>query len=194
MVEIENHVETQDESRIGAHIRALREQRGMSVTELGRRTGVTKSQISQIERGGSNPSLPVLRAIAKALGVPLFTLFVDDDPHDALVRRDERRQLHVPGSEVVRELLVPDLHRQIILIAARFHPGQSSAGEPTTHSGEECVVVLEGQMEIEVNGRAVRLNTGDSFYFDSTTPHMFRNPGEEPAEILAAITSRGNRM
>jgi transcriptional regulator with XRE-family HTH domain len=182
--------EVQDESRVGAHIRSLRERRGMSVTELGRQVGVTKSQISQIERGNSNASIPVLRAIAKALGVPLFTLFVDDDPHDALVRRDERRQLHIPGSDVVRELLVPDIHRRIVLISATFEPGAISSGEPAVHQGEECVVVLKGRMEIEVNGHTLNLDEGDSFYFDSTVPHIFRNSSDEPAEILAAISSR----
>jgi transcriptional regulator with XRE-family HTH domain len=182
--------EVQDELSVGAHIRRLREQRGMSVTELARQVGVTKSQISQIERGSSNASIPVLRAIAKALGVPLFTLFVDDDPHDALVRRDQRRQLHIPGSDILRELLVPDVHRRILLISARFEPGANSSSEPATHQGEECVVVLKGQMQIEVNGRAVCLNEGDSFYFDSTIPHIFRNTSDEPAEILAAISSR----
>lgn len=183
-------VDVQDESRVGAHIRALREQRGMSVTELGRQVGVTKSQISQIERGNSNASIPVLRAIAKALGVPLFTLFVDDDPRDALVRKNERRRMHIPGSEVVRELLVPDLHRKIVLITARFEPGVSSSGEPATHPGEECVVVLSGKMQVVVNGHTLDLDEGDSFYFDSTTPHIFRNASDQPAEIMAAISSR----
>lgn len=186
-------IERDAESNVGAHIRELRERRGMSVTELGRQVGVTKSQISQIERGTSNASIPVLRAIAKALGVPLFSLFVDDDPHDALVRRDERRHLHVPGSDIVRELLVPDLHRRIVLISASFAPGVSSSAEPASHSGEECVVVLKGRMQIEVNGHILTLDEGDSFYFDSTTPHVFRNVSDEPAEIMAAISSRNGR-
>ena len=186
MVEVEGQVE----SRVGAHIRELRERRGMSLTELGRRAGVSKSQISQIERGASNASIPVLRAIAKALGVPLFTLFVEDDARDALVRRHQRRQLHIPGSDVVRELLVPDLHRRIILLTARFGPGAVSSREAASHQGEECVVVTRGRMRIEVNGRVLDLEEGDSFYFDSTVPHVFRNVGDEPAEIIAAISSR----
>jgi transcriptional regulator with XRE-family HTH domain len=182
--------EVQDESKVGAHIRAMREQRGMSVTELGRQVGVTKSQISQIERGNSNASVPVLRAIAKALGVPLFTLFVDDDPHDALVRKGDRRRMLIPGSDVVRELLVPDLHRKILLISASFEPGANSAGEPAAHPGEECVLVLKGRMHIEINGHTIELEEGDSYYFDSTTPHVFKNLSDEPAELVAAISSR----
>ena len=180
-------------SRVGAHIRELRARRGMSVTELSRQVGVSKSQISQIERGTSNASIPVLRAIAKALSVPLFSLFVDDDPHDALVRRHQRRRLQIPGSQIVRELLVPDLHRTIVLISASFAPGESSADAPSSHGGEECVVVLKGRMQIEVNGHTLSLEEGDSFYFDSTTPHIFRNVSDGPAEIMAAISSRNGR-
>lgn len=182
--------EISDEKSVGAHIRLLRERRGMSVTELARQVGVTKGQISQIERGLSNASIPVLRAIAKALGVPLFTLFVDDDPRDALVRHDQRRLLQIPGSDIVRELLVPDLHRKIVLISAKFEPGESSSSEASSHSGEECILVLKGRMRIEVNGHALDLEQGDSFYFDSTVPHIFRNVSDEPAEIIAALTGR----
>jgi transcriptional regulator with XRE-family HTH domain len=182
-------VDGQEKSQVGAQVREIRRQRGMSLTELSRRVGVSKSLISQIEHGTSNASIPVLRAIARALDVPLFTLFVEDDPHDALVRRHERRKLHIPGSEVVRELLVPDLHRRIILISAEFAPGAVSSLEPESHNGEECVLVLRGSIEVEVNGRRVQLETGDSFSFDSTLPHMFRNLSDDPAEIVAAITS-----
>jgi transcriptional regulator with XRE-family HTH domain len=193
VVVIEAIVERESEGAVGATIRAVRERRGLSVTELARQVGVSKGQISQIERGTSNASIPVLRAIAKALGVPLFSLFVDDNPHDALVRRDERRRLHVPGSKIVRELLVPDLHRRIVLLSATFAPGESSADEPASHSGEECVVVLKGRMRIEVSGHVLDLDEGDSFYFDSTRPHIFRNVSDEPAEIMAAISSRHAR-
>ena len=190
MAEVQVQDQVHEESKVGAHIRELRARRGISLTELGRQVGVSKSQISQIERGASNASIPVLRAIAKALGVPLFTLFVDDDSRDALVRRHQRRQLHIPGSDVVRELLVPDLHRRMILLTARFDPGDVSSREPASHQGEECIVVTTGTMRIEVNGRVLDLDEGDSYYFDSTVPHTFRNVSDEPAEIIAAISSR----
>ena len=183
-------VGNEDESVVRRHIRGIRTRRGMSVTELARQVGVSKSQISQIERGTSNASIPVLRAIAKSLGVPLFTLFVDDDPHGALVRRDKRQRLEIPGSDVIRELLVPDLDRRIVLLSASFAPGSSGSEEPTTHQGEECVVVLKGRLQIEVNGHTLDLEEGDSFYFEPNVPHSFRNISDQPAEIIAAISSR----
>lgn len=175
------------EENVGTHIRGIRLRRQLSLTELSRRVGVSKSMISQIERGTSNPSLTVLRAIARELDVPLFTLFVEKDLGSALVRRADRRQLHVPGSDIVRELLVPDLHRRMILLSARFEPGDESSGEPSIHQGEECLIVLSGAIEIEFNTTKVELGAGDSYYFDSEVPHIFRNVGTEPAEIIAAI-------
>lgn len=163
--------------------------RRMSLTELSKRVGVSKGLISQIERGLSNPSLPVIRAIARVLEVPLFTLFVEDDPRDGLVRRNDRQQLHVPGSSVRRELLVPDLHRRIILVSVYFEPGDVTQFEHSTHPGEECVFVLQGSVEIEVNSNRVILNCGDSYYFNSKLPHVFRNVSEEPAETISAISA-----
>lgn len=181
--------DTTESARLGARIRSIRIKRKMSVTELGRRVGVSKSLISQIERGVANPSISVLRSIASALDVPVFTLMAEDVPGDALVRRDKRQRLHVPGSNVVRELLVPDLHRRMILLCATFLPGDVSAAGPASHNGEECVVVLKGQIDVEVNGQGVTLNVGDSLYFDSKLPHSFHNRSDEPAEILVAISS-----
>lgn len=176
-------------TRVGQKIREIRQRRQLSVTELSARAGVSKSLISQIELGTTNPSVTVLRSVANVLDVPLFTLFIEENAGEALVRRSERRQLLVPGSRVVRELLVPDVHRRLIVITARFHPGDESSHEPSIHQGEECIVVLEGTIEIEYNGRALSLDEGDSFYFDSKVPHFFRNVGTEDAEILAAIVS-----
>jgi transcriptional regulator with XRE-family HTH domain len=174
---------------LGATIRRLRKQKKMTLTELSRRVEVSKSLISQIERGLSNPSIPVLRSIARALEVPLFTLFVEDDYGNGIVRRHERQHLHMPGTPVVRELLVPDLHRRMILVHATFDPGvETSSAGYASHAGEECVVVLRGRIEIEIPSNTIVLECGDSFYFDSKLPHNFRNSGGEPAEIIAAIS------
>jgi transcriptional regulator with XRE-family HTH domain len=173
---------------VGKKIREIRTQRRMSLTRLAERTGVSKSLVSQVERGVSNPSLPVLRALAQALDVPLFTLFVEDDLRDGLVRHDERQQLRIPGSNIVRELLVPDLHRQMLLVAARFNPGDASSFDGTSHRGEECVVVISGSIGIEVGSTRLVLHAGDSYYFNSELSHVIYNPTDEPGEIIAAIS------
>lgn len=160
----------------------------MSATELSKRVGVSKSLVSQIERGISNPSVSLLRSIARELEVPLFTLFVEDDFGNGIVRREDRQLLQMPGTPVVRELLVPDLHRRMILVYAKFEPGVETSAGYASHSGEECIVVLRGELEVEINENRITLYCGDSFYFDSKLPHVFRNTGDELAEIIASIS------
>ena len=181
-------VDQRVDARVGIKLRELRQRRHLSLTHVAETVGVSKSMLSQVERGTTNASLTLLRALAQALEVPLFTLFVDDDLSDGLVRRDQRQQLRLPGSSIVRELLVPDLHRQIILLTARFSHDDVSAFEPSSHQGEECIVVLSGALEIEVGDHRLTLNAGDSYYFNSKLPHVFRNVGEEPTEIIAALS------
>lgn len=176
-------------ARVGATIRDFRRQRNMTLTKLAETVGVSKSLISQIERGTTNPSLTVLRGIARALDTPLFTLFVEEDAQDGLVRRRERQRLRIPDSTVSRELLVPDLHRRMVIVLARFEAGNDGAIAPASHRGEEWVYVLSGALEISLNSRVIAISEGDSYYFDSAAPHTFRNRGDTPAEIIAAMVS-----
>jgi len=175
------------ENLIGKRIRQIRTQKQMSVTELGDKVGVSRSMISQIELGRSNASVSVLKSIAGALGIPLFTLFVEDRSGGEIVRRNERATLQLPGSDIVRELLVPDTHRKMTLITAVFGPGDKSSYEPSAHQGEECLVVIRGEITVYYHTDIIRLSEGDSFYFDSTVPHLFANDSDGEAEIIASI-------
>jgi quercetin dioxygenase-like cupin family protein len=69
-----------------------------------------------------------------------------------------------------------------------LQPSGGSGEEPYSHEGEECGVVLEGRLELRIDGSVYRLSEGDSFHFESTLPHGFRNPGDGPARILWITT------
>lgn len=181
--------ESQTENLIGMRIRQIRKQSQISAADLGETVGVSRSMISQIELGRSNASVAVLKSIASALGVPLFTLFVEDRSGGEIIRRSERPKLQLPGSDVIRELLVPDTHRKMTLITAVFDPGDRSSYEPSAHQGEECLVVIRGEITVHYHTDVITLAEGDSFYFDSTVPHIFANESAHEAEIIAAICS-----
>ena len=182
--------ETNLSMMIAVQIRQLRQKRGLTVTELARRAGVSKSMISQVENGGTAPSIETMRSIAAVLEVPLFTLFLNQEDSDgALVRKDERITLMIPGSDATRELLTPNLQRAMALVIGRIPPGTASSPSPTTHRGEECVFVLQGKVTVHLKGESYLLNAGDAFYFDARLPHFFTNPGDTEAEFLSAITA-----
>jgi transcriptional regulator with XRE-family HTH domain len=179
---------TQTDLALGTRIRELRQRRGMSVGEVATLAAVSKSLVSQIERGVASPSIDTVRKIASALELPVFSLFLEDADSDLVVRKRNRRIVRYPESEVTREVLSPSLHSRLALLWVTYPPGEAGRLEPVHHTGEECVVVVRGTLEITLGEQVIQLQCGDSMGFDSELPHIFRNPGSEPAEVVVAIS------
>jgi mannose-6-phosphate isomerase-like protein (cupin superfamily) len=57
-----------------------------------------------------------------------------------------------------------------------------------THDGEEGGVIVSGELEVSVGGNKEILRAGDAYYFDSSLPHRFRNPGDQECELISANT------
>jgi transcriptional regulator with XRE-family HTH domain len=173
---------------IGEQIRKLRLKKGISLTEHARRTALSKSMLSQVERGLANPSVEKIRSLAEALQVPVFTLFLNgNESRDMLVKKDNRVTLTVPDSKIVRELLTPDLNRSMTLVVARVPPRERSSPTFATHQGEECVFVLRERIILYLQDQAHTLECGDAIYFDGRQPHYCCNPEDEGAEFLSAV-------
>ncbi|MFY9580589.1 MAG: XRE family transcriptional regulator, partial [Gaiellaceae bacterium] len=159
-----------------------------------------QSLISQVERGLASPSITTLRRLAAALHVPIAAFFLGDngatdsagndklDGQLIIVRRDDRKGLRVSRSNVVYELLTPDLNRKIEFLWIEYTPGSVTHPEPMSHPGEENALCLEGSVVVTVEGNEFVLNAGDSISFDSGRPHQVENPGGEKAVIISAIT------
>ena len=173
---------------LGARLRGVRRRHGRSLAEVAGQAGVSKSLVSQIERGLAAPSLDTLRRLASALDVPVFSLFLDDIDNELVVRADRRRAISYPGSRVRREILTPGLHGRMVLLWVSLPPGTISGAERVHHEGEECVVVIRGALTVLMGDTAVELAPGDSMTFDSGIPHSFRNPGDEDCEAVVAIS------
>ena len=164
--------------------------RGLTLTGLAQASGLSIGHLSLLERNRATPSIKALHAISRALGVTISWFFqASDDPEerDLVVRRARRRRLDYSAG-VVDELLSPNLSGALELLSCRFPPGASSGDETYTHSGEEAGVVVRGRLELWVDGRSVMLEAGDSFGFQSTLPHRYRNPGPDETEVIWAIT------
>jgi transcriptional regulator with XRE-family HTH domain len=174
------------DDELGRRIRTLRTERGLTLTGLAARVGITRSFLSSVERGVAYPSLLVLRSIAAALEVPVFMLFTAPESNGMVVRKGARKVIRPPGAPVSYELVSPDLRRKIEMIIVRLKPGLDSAA--MAHEGEECALVLSGRVAITVGDVEYELNEGDSIYYDSGLPHKARALGNEPAEIVSAIT------
>jgi transcriptional regulator with XRE-family HTH domain len=174
---------------VGLRIRELRTERGMTLTELARTSGLSAGLISQVERGLTDPSLETLRRVARTLDVPLFSLFREAEPDSgaAVVRRDRRMQVSSPHGGISYERLSPGSGK-LELLEGTLEPGAASSERPWSHPSEECVTVLQGQLLVEVGTARYELAAGDSCYFDSRSPHRYVNPTERLTVFLVAIT------
>ena len=99
-----------------------------------------------------------------------------------------RKALIYPGSGIVNELLTPDLKGDLQMMWVVIPPGADTGDEPLIHEGEECGLVLQGEVEIWVGDEHYILGPGDAIYHKSTVPHRSRNIGETDVIVVVAIT------
>ncbi len=150
---------------------------------------MSKSAVSQIESGRMDPSLQTLRRLAAALRVPLASLFDTRSSADQyVVPRTERKRFSLPRNTLRYELLTPDLlNKRVEFLRVEFE-GDSESGEPYSHEGEEYGYVIQGRVEIYIDGRTYRLGRGDSVFFPAKLPHYVRGCGSRKAVMIWAIS------
>lgn len=178
---------------IGERVRALREGMDLSLRGLADRCGVSAATLSQVERGESSPSLTVAGRIADGLELSLSQLLrLDEGRHVVVVRAREGRRRERSGHEI-SELTPPLPGQRADVSEHTLAPGAATGGadDPPIHEpgSRETVVVLEGAVELVVDGDSRTLGEGDSATFDADISHHFHNPGSEPARMLAVIAA-----
>jgi len=173
---------------VGARIRHLRRARGRSLKEVALRSGLSESFISQIERGISSPSLRVLARLADALDAGIAEVFPqpDDGAGPVLVARiEDRKRIEFGETGMSKELVTPFDHSpRLDIYVITIEPGGSTGDAPFVHQGEEAGLVLEGGIELVVDGQKAILGEGDSFRFSSSSPHQYRNAGVRRAKAI----------
>ncbi len=185
--------ETVEPAAVGGRVRALREGLGLSLRDLAERSGVSAATLSQVERGESSPSLAVAGRIAEGLELTLSQLLrLDEGGHIAIVRAGDGRQRASAGHAV--EELTPPLPGQRADVSMHVLQGGRStggAGDPPIHEpgSRETIVVIEGVVELVIEGESHRLQPGDSATFDADLSHHLRNPGSQPTRLLAVVAA-----
>ena len=183
------HGEAEAPADPGSALRALREQRGLTIASLARQVGISAAAISQIESGSVQPSVMTLRKLAAALGVPVFRFFLPADTAAAsVVRRGERKTLGLARTGARYELLTPSLQGQLEVMEITMDPGQASAPEPVSHPGEECLVIISGHGQLELGDDVIDMQAGDAATFQASLPHRLCNTGPRPLLALSCIT------
>lgn len=179
-----------DEDRLVAmRLRVVRKAKGISQRELARRTGVGSGTISQIESMSIKPSVSVLKKILDGIPMNLATFFSFEllDDQTNIFRRADQINIGAPG---IKYLLIGAQKpgRAIQMLHEFYEPGTNSGRHALSHNGEECGVVIRGQLEVTIGDDVHTLGPGDAYYFNSTLPHRFRNAGESVCEVVSSCS------
>jgi DNA-binding transcriptional MerR regulator/mannose-6-phosphate isomerase-like protein (cupin superfamily) len=166
---------------IGNRLRQLRQKRGTSLATVAKAVGVSVGFLSAVERSQMSASVGTLRKLARYYKTNILDFYDTAEPNKPLVRPAARKVLEA-GPGVRMELLAwgnTVMEPHLFRIAPN-----SGSGESYTHVGEEFLFVLKGQLQIFLRGEEYQLKSGDSFYFESTVPHKWANPGRAETWIL----------
>ena len=181
--------------RLARRLQSLRQAQGLSLDALAARSGVSRSNISLIERGKSSPTATVLDKLSAALGVTLASLFEEPAaataPPSPLARRADQPLWTDPASGYRRRNLSPACPAPIQLVEVEFPPGQRVAYEtgPRPAAVHQQLWVIAGCMQLSVGDTTWLLQAGDCLAMQLDQPMLFHNPGDQPARYLVALAS-----
>ncbi|MBI3454029.1 MAG: cupin domain-containing protein [Rhodospirillales bacterium] len=174
---------------IGTRLRSVRMVHNLSQRELARRAGVTNATISLIESNKMNPSVGALKRVLDGIPMALAEFFALEMPtrQKAFYAADELTEVG-KGSISFRQVGGDLSDRRLQIMVERYAPGADTGRILLRHDGEEGGIVTRGRLEVTIGDQKRILGPGEAYYFDSRQPHRFRNPGNEPCEVVSACT------
>jgi transcriptional regulator with XRE-family HTH domain len=180
-------------TEVGTRVRALRDAMGLSLRDLAERSQVSAPMLSQVERGETSPTLAIAGRIASGLDLTLSQLLrLDEDRHVVVIRSGDRRARR-RGGHLVEELTPPLPGQRADVSVHKLAPGAATGGpaDPPIHEpgSRETAVVLEGKLDLFVDGVRHQLRANDSVTFDADLPHHFENNGSVEARFVAVVAA-----
>ncbi len=175
---------------LGAALRSARSAKRLSLSEVAAATGISSSFLSLVENGRSDITIGRLARLVEFYGVPLADLVpVGNGGDPEIVRKAEQRVLPSPAEGINFLLLTRDSRGAMMPMIVEFEPSAHLA-EYGRHAGDEFVHVLQGSLELVLEGSEPRiLKAGDSAYYSAERPHLFRNASDRhPLRIVCVDT------
>lgn len=171
------------EEQIGAKIRDLRNQNGLTQEELADRTELTKGFISQLERGLTAPSVSTLLDIVECLGTNLSEFFHEEDNQQIVFPKEDYFEKEDESGNSITWLIATAQSRSLEPILVRIQPGQSMPVDKP-HEGEEFGYVLDGMIQVHFDKQTYIVREGDSFIFQANRKHKISSACKKVSTVL----------
>ena len=178
--------------QLGPRLRDQRQARGLTLEGLAKASGVSRSMLSQVERGEANPTFATLWSLTQALGLSLddlvaTTVEADDEPVEVLGRAATPR-LDGDESGAVLWLLAPaDRVGEVEWYELCLAPGGRLASTPHAAGTNEHVTVLDGAVTVTAADHTVAVDTGGTARYAADVAHEITNPHDEAARVLLVV-------
>ncbi len=177
--------------RLGERIKRRRESLHLQLNDLAKQAGISSSALSQIENAKVFPSIFSLKAIADSLHTTVGEIIGEHETlsKNPCTRRTDRKLVKENTSGTKSYLLSHhDPHKQMETYAVVFVAGSDAEGIMAKHPGQEFIHIVKGAVEISLDEKIYKLNSGDSFYFNSRIPHNVKNTHNGESEFIWVIT------
>jgi transcriptional regulator with XRE-family HTH domain len=174
-------------SEIGGKVAKARAERGWSLQQLSRRSGLSPASIHKIEKSGMTPTITSLMKVAAALGKSVGYFIEESEALRpvTVIRHAQRPRLYTSKQGLVLHNISGRYGPFFVAGAeAEIEPRADSGAEPMVHPGEELVLLLEGEMRFTIDGEHYELDEGDSIHFRTAYPHSWANPTDRPARAV----------
>jgi transcriptional regulator with XRE-family HTH domain len=175
---------------VGQRLRMLREERGISMRALARRSGLSANALSMIERGLTSPSVSTLNKLSTALEVPITAFFRTEQAREQVVFRKATERTRVPFLRGLIEGLGGEAFSgRVEAFLLTLESGASSGPHGMLHTGHELVFCLRGTLEYEVENQRYLMEPGDSLIFAAQLVHRWRNPSSHVCNAIIVISA-----
>ena len=177
---------------VGAALAALRQQHSLSLDELARQSGVSKSMLSQIERNQTNPTIAIVWRLANALGVELSELIVGNTKVDAptivLVPAHQTPTMKSPDGKCELRILGPiDLAGRFEWYQLTIQPNGALKSEPHEPGSREHLTVLNGSLQVQSGDRTHAVASRETARYAADVSHTITNTGKSIAHALLVV-------
>ena len=182
------------EMSIGQEVRTFRKNLGMTVAEVAKLASLSSGMLSKIERGQTSPSLATLQNLARALNVPVTTLFrrFEEERDVSYVPEGQGIEIERRGTRAGHQYRLlghtvgGDVSVEPYMITIKK---KSDVFPIFQHDGSEYIYMLDGEMDYRHGGKLYRMNPGDSLLFDASAAHGPENFRKMPVRFLSVITN-----
>lgn len=177
--------------RLCARVRDLRKERGWSLESLSAACGVSRSMLSQIERGEANPTVAVARRIAQAFSLSVGELIDESSIRSRIevIPADDPAYLFRSDSKCrIRTLSPLHMEKDVEIYELRLQPGAALTSAAHFKGAREFITVLSGTIAVVSDADRSVLKNGASAYYHADVPHSIENAGRKESRAILMVT------